>query len=162
MAQSEAGVRVSNLARTVKQPKASAYRILLTLETLGYVRQDADAVMYHCTAHAAWLTRDQANETLRRIAPRMERLIARFEQTVNLAIFDQDAIFYIEILKGLRSIRLAATPMTYATTHSTAVGKSILAFLHPSEALQILKEHPLEKHSSKTVASERMILAQLA
>jgi len=42
------------------------------------------------------------------------------------------------------------------------VGKSILAFLHPSEALQILKEHALEKHTSKTVVSERMILVQLA
>jgi DNA-binding IclR family transcriptional regulator len=50
--------------------------------------------------------------------------------------------------------------MTYATMHSTAVGKSILAFLHPSEALQNLKNTLLRKHSSKTVASERMILAQ--
>src|SRR5579859_6095976 len=56
LAQSEAGVRVSDLARTLRQPKASVYRILLTLETLGYVRQDADTLAYQCTAHAAWLT----------------------------------------------------------------------------------------------------------
>jgi DNA-binding IclR family transcriptional regulator len=127
------------------------------------VRQDVDTMAYHCTAHAGWLTRDQANETLRNIArSRMERLLARFEQTVNLAVFDRDRVFYIEILEGLRSIRLSATALTYAPMHSTAVGKSILAFLRPAEALQILKEHPLEKHTSKTVVSERMILAQLA
>jgi DNA-binding IclR family transcriptional regulator len=101
LAQSEAGVRVSNLARTLKQPKASAYRILLTLETLGYVRQDADTMAYHCTEHAAWLTRDQANDTLRRIArSRMERLLARFEQTVNLAIFAGTRSSISKLLRG--------------------------------------------------------------
>jgi len=163
LAQSERGIRVSDLSRLIKQPKASVYRILFTLQKLGYVRQDIDTSAYHCTAHAAWLTRDHTNETLRKIArANMEKLLARFEQTVNLAVFDRDRVFYIEILDGLRSIRMSATPMTYAPMHSTAVGKSILAFLPPAEALQILKERPLEKHTSKTVVSERMILAQLA
>src|ERR1700730_9400238 len=162
LARSEDGIRVSELSRILEQPKATVYRILFTLQKLGYVRQDADTMAYLSTAHAGWLTRDRANETLRQIArSRMERLLARFEQTVNLAIFDRDRVFYIEILEGLRSIRMAATPMTYAPMHSTAVGKSILAFLHPLEAQQILKRRPLEKHTSKTIVSERMILAHL-
>ena len=158
----EHGMRVSDLARELKQPKATVYRILFTLQKLGYVTQDLDTLAYVCTAHVGWLTRGQASETLRQIARSpMERLLARFEQTVNLAIFDQERVFYIEILQGLRSIRMAATPMTFAPVHSTAVGKAILAFLHPMEASQILKHRPLEKYTSKTATSASMILTQL-
>src|SRR5580692_10375377 len=90
LARAEKGLRISELSRILEQPKASVYRILFTLQVLGYVRQDVDTMAYHCTAHAGWLTRDQANETLRKIArSRMERLLASFEQTVNLAIFDR-------------------------------------------------------------------------
>src|SRR3954471_16860983 len=111
LAPAEHGMRVSDLARELKQPKATVYRILFTLQKLGYVRQDLDTLAYVCTAHVGWLTRDKANGTLRQIArSHMERLLARFEQTVNLAIFDQERVFYIEILQGLRSIRMAATP----------------------------------------------------
>jgi len=162
LAQSEQGIRVSELSRVLKQPKATVYRILFTLQELGYVRQDADTMAYLCTAHAGWLTRDRANETLRQTArSQMERLLARFEQTVNLAILDRNRVFYIEILEGLRSIRMAATPMTYAPMHSTAVGKAILAFLHPVEAEQILKQRSLKKHTPKTIVLERPILAHL-
>jgi IclR family acetate operon transcriptional repressor len=162
LAPSEHGMRVSDLARELKQPKATVYRILFTLQKLGYVRQDADTSAYVTTAHAGWLIRDRANVMLREIArSQMERLLARFEQTVNLAIFDQERVFYIEILQGLRSIRMAATPMTYAPVHSTAVGKAILAFLHPIEAEQVLKLRPLDKYTSKTLTSARLILDHL-
>ena len=162
LAQSENGIRVSELSRILQQPKATVYRILFTLLQLGYVRQDPDTAAYLCTAHAGWLTHEQANETLRQIArSEMERLLARFEQTVNLAILDRDRVFYLEILEGLRSIRLAATPMTYAPMHSTAVGKSILAFLHPIEADRILKETALSKQTSKTIVSLRLLTAHL-
>jgi IclR family transcriptional regulator, KDG regulon repressor len=162
LVQSEEGIRISELARILKQPKATIYRILFTLQKLGYVRQNPGTMAYLCTAHAGWITRDRANQMLRKLArSQMERLLARFEQTVNLAIFDRDRMFYLEILDGLRSIRLAATPMTYAPMHSTAVGKSVLAFLHPLEAQQILRQRRLVKHTARTIISERMILGQL-
>jgi len=64
----EHGMRVSDLARELKQPKATVYRILFTLQKLGYVTQDLDTLAYVCTAHVGWLTRGQASETLRQIA----------------------------------------------------------------------------------------------
>ena len=74
----------------------------------------------------------------------MEKLLSRFEQTVNLAIMDKDQVFYTEILEGLRSIRMAATVNTYGPIYATGVGKSMLAFLDPLEAEEILKKRSLK------------------
>ncbi len=162
VAQAETGVRVSDLARALGQPKATIYRILFTLQELGYVRQDSRTRAYVSTAHAASLTQDRANETLRQLAaPHMKRLLGRFEQTVNLAIFDRDRVFYIDILPGLRSIRMEATPMTYAPMHSTAVGKAILAFLEPEEVQRILKARSLEKYTRATITAVPLLLKYL-
>ena len=159
VARAETGVRVSDLSRTLGQPKATIYRILYTLQELGYVRQDSRTRAYVSTAHAASLTHDRANETLRQLAaPHLKRLLARFEQTVNLAVFDRDRVFYFDILPGLRSIRMEATPMTYAPMHSTAVGKAIMAFLQPQEVQQILKARKLEKHTRATITAVPVLL----
>ncbi len=159
VARAETGVRVSDLSRTLGQPKATTYRILFTLQELGYVRQDSRTRAYVSTAHAASLTHDRANETLRQLAaPHLKRMLARFEQTVNLAVFDRDRVFYFDILPGLRSIRMEATPMTYAPMHSTAVGKAILAFLQPQEVQQILKARKLEKHTRNTITAVPVLL----
>jgi DNA-binding IclR family transcriptional regulator len=81
----------------------------------------------------------------------MERILARFEQTPCLGMLDQYQILYIEILEGLRSIRMAATVNAYAPVHSTSLGKSILAFLPEAEA--ILSRKPVTQLTGKTITS---------
>lgn len=146
MSRSEKGVRVSDVSKTLQLPKATVFRILFTLQQLGYARREPLTRTYVMAASAAWLNHDRERDTLRRVArPHMERLLARFEQTVNLAVLDRDQVLYTEILEGLRSIRMSATVNTYAPIHATGVGKSMLAFLHPMEAEEILKRKPRPK-----------------
>lgn len=154
LAQAEGCVQLSELARSVKQPKATVFRILYTLKELGYVQQDTDTQTYKLSNHAGWLARREVKEALKRVArPYLERLLGSFEQTVCLAMLDKDRLYYVEILEGLRSIRMSAAVNSYAPLHSTSLGKSILAFLDPSERLQILAKRPLEKLTPKTITS---------
>jgi DNA-binding IclR family transcriptional regulator len=154
MARSEGGVRVSEVARTLQLPKATVFRILFTLQEIGYARKDTVNRTYVSVHGTTWLNHDEGRETLRRIArPDMEKLLTRFEQTVNLAVLDREQVLYTEILEGLRSIRLAANVNTYAPVHATGVGKSMLAFLHPIEAEEILKKRSRQKLTPKTVTS---------
>ncbi len=154
LSRAEAGVRVSELARTLQLPKATVFRILYTLQELGYARKDPVSKAYVSANRISWLNHDEASETLRRVArPHMEKLLARFEQTVNLALLDRDQVLYTEILEGLRSIRMAANVNTYAPVHATGVGKSMLAFLHPMEAEEMLRKSPRPRLTSKTITS---------
>lgn len=154
LSQAKTGLPLSELGRRVKQPKATVFRILFTLKQLGYVEQDASSETYRLSPQRGWQTQNEVRETLKAIArPHMERILARFEQTVCLGMLDQNQILYIEILEGLRSIRMAATVNAYAPVHSTSLGKSILAFLEPPLAEAILSRKPLAKLTGKTITS---------
>jgi DNA-binding IclR family transcriptional regulator len=159
MSRTEGGVRVSELARTLQLPKATVFRILYTLQEIGYARKDPVSRSYISVHGASWLNHDEARETLKKIArPYMEKLLTRFEQTVNLAVLDKEQVLYTEILEGLRSIRMSANVNTYAPVHATAVGKSMLAFLHPTEAEEILRKRSRPKLTAKTVTSVQALL----
>ena len=156
MSHSEGGVHVSELARTLQLPKATVFRILFTLQEIGYARKDPVSRAYLPVRGAVWTNQDEGREILRRVSrPYMGKLLSRFEQTVNLAVLDRGQVLYTEILEGLRSIRMAANVNTYAPVHATGVGKSMLAFLHPMEAEEILKKRALLKLTPKTITSVR-------
>lgn len=146
--------RLTDLSKSLKMPKATVFRILFTLESLGYVQQDQSTGMYRLTEKAGWFHRDQSWDTLRSVArPFMERLLSRFEQTVNLGVLDRDQVLYVEILEGLRSIRMLATVNTYAPLHCTAMGKSMLAYLAPEEVAEAIKRRPLRRFTANTIVS---------
>ncbi len=162
MARSRTGVRVSDLSRRLDQPKATVFRILRALEELGYAQQDSTTRAYMMTDKITWLTSNGTRETLRQLVrPFMEQLQTRFEQTVNLALFDQDQVRYIEILDGTCSIPRAPVVNGRAPLHSTAVGKSILAFLDEKEVSRILKWGSLPRLSPKTITSSTALLEPL-
>jgi DNA-binding IclR family transcriptional regulator len=163
LSQAESGVPLSELARRVEQPKATVFRILFTLKQLGYVEQDPSNETYKLSPERNWQMQNEVRETLKAIArPHMERILARFEQTVCLGMLDQNQVLYIEILEGLRSIRMAATVNAYAPVHSTSLGKSILAFLEVSEAEGILRRKSVTKLTAKTITSIGLLKRHLA
>jgi IclR family transcriptional regulator, KDG regulon repressor len=162
LAQANSAVRLSDLARELRQPKATVYRILYTLSQLGYVRQDPTSAAYQLTDKIAHLSRDDIKESLRGAArPFMEKLLARFEQTVNLGLLDHGQILYVEIVQGIRSIRMAATANTYAPLHSTALGKAVLAFTDRAEVERMLKQKPLLAFTRHTIISTPRLISHL-
>lgn len=162
MAHAQSRVRLSDLSRQLKQPKATVFRILYTLGELGYVRQDSRTEAYGLTDRIGWFSRNEMKETLKGAArPYMERLLSRFEQTVNLGLLDQGQVLYLEILEGLRSIRMAATVNTYAPLHASALGKSIAAFLEPAEVTRLLRQQPLTAYTEKTMTNGPRLLKHL-
>src|ERR1700722_13958089 len=95
MSRTEDGVHVSELARTLRLPKATVFRILFTLQEIGYARKDPVSRAYVSVRGAAWVNHDEGRETLRRVArPYMGKLLSRFEQTVNLAVLDRGQVLY--------------------------------------------------------------------
>jgi DNA-binding IclR family transcriptional regulator len=159
----KAAMHLSELARRVKQPKATVFRIVFTLKQLGYIEQDPSSETYRLSSQLGWQTRNDIRGTLKATArPYLQRILGRFEQTVCLGILEQGQVLYVEILEGLRSIRNAATVNAYAPVHSTSLGKSILAFLKPGEAEAILKRKPLNKLTAKTITSTDLLMRRLA
>jgi IclR family transcriptional regulator, KDG regulon repressor len=164
VAQHPSGIQLGDLSRLCEgQPKATIFRILYTLRKLGYVQQDEQSGAYRLTPEVEWLGRSESRETLKRAArPYLERLRAQFEQTVALAVLDRNQLMYIEILDGLRSIRMNATVNTYAPLHSTSLGKAILSRLPAEDARSMFNKRPLVKLTSKTITTLTALERHLA
>jgi len=159
MMRDSSGISLSELSRRNGQPKSTVFRILYTLKKLDWVQQDPGSEAYRLTNKIRGVDRDESMKTLKRLArPWMQRLLATFEQTVNLAVLDDGKLLYIEMLEGLRSIRMAATVNSYVPVYSTALGKAILAFLPPQDADRILRATRRKKWTDRTITSIRGIV----
>jgi len=157
------GIQLGELSvKCAGQPKATIFRILHTLKELGYVQQDARSSAYSMTHQLEWLGRSESRQALKvAVRPHLERLLQQFEQTVALAILDGEELLYIEVLDGLRSIRLNAAVNTSAPVHSTSLGKAILSRLPPDELARILSRG-LEKLTPNTITSTGHLEQHLA
>jgi IclR family KDG regulon transcriptional repressor len=124
------GVRLSEITLQVKMPTVTVFRILRTLESLGYVNFDGTSETYRLAQRTKDLGQTSLAVLLTRLArPSMMRLLAEFEQTVNLALLEQGKLVYKDMLEGLKSIRMQPIPGTFLSLDKSALGLSILAHL---------------------------------
>src|SRR6266404_43425 len=134
------GVRLSEIAVRVKLPTVTVFRILRTLESLGYINFDGTSETYRLAQRLKDLGQSNIAVTLTRLArPSMMRLLAEFEQTVNLALLEQGKLVYKDMLEGLQSVRMQPIPGTFLSLTQSALGLSILAFLPRPEVESLLK-----------------------
>lgn len=139
-------VRLSEIAVIVKLPTVTVFRILRTLESLGYINFDGATETYRLAERLKEL--GQANEAvlLNRLArPGMMRLLSDFEQTVNLAHLEQGRLVYKDMLEGLRSVRMQPIPGTFLSPVNSALGLSILAFMPLRKVHLVLKSAGIPK-----------------
>jgi len=132
--------------------KSSTFRILFTLEHLGYVEKSVGG-RYTLTARLARLTRnDRPAPDLGNVAePFMAELLRRFRETVNLGVLDNGEVLYIRVRETSHALRLTAHAGMRSPVHSTALGKCLLCCLPREEIEAILKKHPLRPVTPRTI-----------
>lgn len=161
--ESDSELSLQQISATAKVGKTSAFRILYTLDRLGYVEKNDSTGRYRLGLRIIAAARATlANGGLVQIARRhLSRLHDEFHETVNLAILEKDHITYIEILESPLPFRVAETVGARVPWHSTALGKSIAAFLPEPQVKAILARAPLERLTSNTITTVRGFLEAL-
>src|ERR1700676_4896799 len=96
----QAGVKLSDLARAVKMPKATVYRILATLESRGFLDRGSDGA--YRVARKLFDSQQPfpIEQILNRVAqPKMEELAKSCRETVNLGILDGGEVVVINTVE---------------------------------------------------------------
>ncbi len=136
------GVRLSKVSEAVGLPRPTVFRILRTLESMGYVIFDGALESYRIAQRLTDLGQPNTNIVFTQLArPAMMRLLAEFEQTVNLATVENNRIVQKDLIEGLRSVRMQVTPGIVISASRTALGKSILSYL-PADQIESLLWEP--------------------
>lgn len=140
-----------------------AFRILTTLKSRGYVRQDEESHKYGLGLQIIYLgSAVPESKGLRQLAlPFLRELRDQYQETANLVVPDGASILYIERLDSPHILRLCAEIGTRHPVHGTALGKAILSHLSPEKIDALLGPGPYPQLAENTITDRRRLLAEL-
>lgn len=156
-------VGVSELARALELPKSSVQRTLQTLHSAGWIQPiGVEVKRWGLTTHMLRIGQRAAGELdLRNVAvPVMEELRSATQETVHLAVPEQDNVIVIERLDSPQSVRTFIPLGMAAPIAASANGKAILAARTRDEVRDLL-ERGLSAYTPTTVTDAEALLAQL-
>lgn len=156
-------VGVSELARALELPKSSVQRTLKTLHSAAWIQPvGVEMTRWGLTTHMLRIGQRATGELgLRDVAvPVMEELRAQTEESVHLAVPEQDSVVVIERLDSPQSVRTFIPLGMAAPMPASANGKAILATRSP-EDVRALLQRGLSSYTAATVTDETLLLAQL-
>jgi IclR family pca regulon transcriptional regulator len=142
---------LSEVARLTNITRATARRILLTLEKLGHVHSDGK--LFSLTPRVlslgwAYL----ASLDLPELAmPLMENLVERTKESCSMATLDPPDIVYVARVPTRRIMTVALGVGARLPAHATSMGRVLLAGLSDDELERFLDETQLERYTDNTI-----------
>lgn len=151
---------VKVIAQLAALSLGTAYNITRTLVHEGYLASEPDGLVLgvrfpglrHGDDEAVLLARGR--QTLRSVTDELGA-------TAYLSRFDDGEVHVLDIVDAAASPRVDLWVGIAHSAHATALGKQILAELHPEQRLDYLSRHPPEGLTPHTISDRRTLLRQL-
>lgn len=146
---------ISELSMRLAMPKATIYRFLQTMKTLGYVRQEADSERYGLTMRMYELgTKALQYPDLVEIAKQhMQQLSDSTGETVHLGMLIDSEIIYVHKVDSRHMLGMYSRVGRRAPLHCTAIGKVLLAWEPPSRRDHLLQGCDFKRFREKTITT---------
>jgi IclR family pca regulon transcriptional regulator len=152
---------LSEVARLTDMTRATARRILLTLEKLGHVRSDGR--LFHLTPRVlslGWAYLSSLN--LWEVAqPLMEDLVEQTRESCSAATLDLPDIVYVARVPTRRIMTISLGIGSRLPAHPTSMGRVLLADLPPDELDRFLAEARLEAFTENTITDQESLRAEI-
>lgn len=154
---------LTEISRTSGVDKNATQRVLFTLKSLGYLRQDPQTRLYSLSARMLdFGTSFLASNRTREVAgPILEAVNARCEETVNLTEREGTEVVYVLRYPSRHVVSVDLSLGSRLPIYCTAPGRAILAHLPVSEALDILMASRLEARTATTKIDPQEIMTSL-
>ncbi|MEK8027674.1 DNA-binding transcriptional regulator KdgR [Pseudaquabacterium rugosum] len=158
---SETGI--SELSVRLAMPKATVYRFLQTMKSLGYVRREADSERYGLTMKLFELgTRAmQYPDLVELCKPHMERLSELTGETIHLATLLDSEIIYVHKVDSRHMLGMYSRIGRRAPLHCTAIGKTLMAWEHAATREAILDGAEFKRFLPATLCDRGAYQAEL-
>ena len=153
---------LNEITQRTKIPKSTVFRVLATLQSLGYVVRDGSRD-YCVSPSIAGLAGDRSQSDALRAAalPWMVRLRNECGETVNLGQLQHDKVVYLEVVPSEFALRLSERPGATVPVHASALGKAILAFSPPELADSLIGSQRLAMFTRNTVTDPAAMREEL-
>jgi DNA-binding IclR family transcriptional regulator len=153
---------VTELAQLLDLPKATVHRILYTLELDGLVQQNANNGKYHLGFQLVklGLLALERIDLRKEALPFLEGLLEDCQETVDLAVFDDGQMFYLEVLESPQPVKISATAGRPLPAHCTASGKAYLAYASEKD-LETVVRIGLEAYTPNSIREGEVLREDL-
>ena len=156
---------LTELSAHVGSHKSTVYRFMCTLIEKGYVRRDADTDQYSLTLKLFQLgmcTYERV-DIIRFSQPVLKRLSVLSEETVHLAVLEENRLTYLSKIESSHTLRVSMQSRVGSTApeYCTGVGKVLLAWMESNELDQYLGTCDFFKFTDKTIADRLSLAAEL-
>jgi IclR family acetate operon transcriptional repressor len=155
-------MRLAEVAKELTTSRATAFRMLATLQSRGYVEHVRAAHVYRLGPALQSLASSSAASSVPRCAaPGMAALRTETGETVNLGVIRRGRIVYASILDGVHALRVNAEVGDEVPAHATAIGKSILAVLPYEQRGFFLDPEPYPSFTERTITRRAALEKEL-
>jgi DNA-binding IclR family transcriptional regulator len=156
-------LRVTDISSRMGLTSSLVSRLLQTLEADRLVEQDTETGFYHLGPAIITLAGVTLNHNRLRIEAlnEMQAVANALELGVNLAILDQDTIFYLAHIDGPRAPRSYTLIGRRNPLHATGMGKVLLANQPEELRDECIDRLVLHAYTAHTITSRDTLVAEL-
>lgn len=157
-------MRLSEIAREIGISRSSAFRLVHTLQTLGYLERDEDTKSYRLGSRVlslgyAFLASKDVVEVA---APVLERLRDETDNSAHLGILDGADVVYVARVPSLRTVSTNVRIGSRLPAYATTMGRMLLAHLPEADLKRLYGRAKLQRFSPRTPENYEELSAQLA
>lgn len=152
---------LSDVADRAGLPLATAHRLVRSLVSLGYVRQEHNR-QYTLGPRLLRLGVESGRRLSSWAIPRLAEAVEELGESVNLAVLEDDEIVYVAQSQPSTHLMRMFTEVGRRTRpHTTAVGKAILAGSADAEVLALLQRTGMPQRTVHSIATPEAFLGVL-
>lgn len=157
------GKNLSTIADELGQSPATIYRILVTLETRGFVEFDGDEQRWHIGPRAFVIGSRFLRRTslVERARPIMRKLMESTGETANLGIESEGSVLFVSQVETHASIRAFFPPGTLSPLHASGIGKVLLAHMDEDRRFKHLASGSLRAFTGQTFVDRAALEGEL-
>ncbi len=153
---------LADLTAKLELTKASTFRILYTLETLGYISKTPDSRYLLAGPRQPQAPARLVNYMIQIGAAPLERLGMEYRETVSMAAIFDNRIEVVAIVESPQLIRMGNTVGRILPPHASSLGKAITSFQSTDTRDRLLKTYGTLPLTAHTIADEIALRQEFA
>ena len=155
-------VSLGQAAEACGLPKPGTYRILSTLQKLGYAARPPGRREYQIGPRSSRLAGTDPHAILKSsVRPLMRKLRQQLDETLNLGVLSGRNVLYLDFLETSQPLRMMVMPGQNNPYFCTALGRAIVANWTDSALNKFVAETKLFRLTPYTVKTKADLMASI-
>lgn len=151
---------LKEISQRTDMPESSLFRLLVTLESRGYLQQNTDGSYRLAPRVLHGQLRQRANVIRDLVHPHLVELARQFNETTSLSFLFEDHIAVLDSIESFHDIRAINKVGRILPPYASSMGKAITAFQERPVIDRLVEVYGLFRRTEKTITDHGSIFTE--